>query len=324
MTYDLAMRCLLFTILTSISLCLSTINNITFYHEASLQSIRAMAYGTYERKLYMIGGLTQGDWHLQTSLLTYNITSNYINTETPPTEQFAFELRFLSMRCQIANNVYFIPTSCAGGTGDCYQCYNNDCSVRKFNLNDLSFTKLTPALPSATDNIRNGLPRGSLCGFIANTDGLEYLFKVGGQTNEWGGVGVKNTYLYNESASSWSRMSDLVTAVSEATCVGYNDKLYLFSGRQTAQIQIYDLKYNQWSLSTQSMGNSIMDVMTIIMEPYILIFGGNIPRSTSVNYHQTSIDWIQIYDTQTDILTLSTSTLPYVTSSAAITYDNET
>eukprot|EP01084_Bolivina_argentea_P041316 76233_1 len=318
MTYDLAMRCLLFTILTSISLCLSTINNITFYHEALLQSIQKMAYGTYERKLYMIGGVTAGESSLQTSLLTYNSTSNYINTEPPPAEQFDFELRFVSMRCQIGSNVYFLPTSC--NVGGCYFCYNKDCSIWKVSLNDLSFTKLTPALPGAND----GIPRGSLCGFIANTDGLEYLFKVGGQTNEWGGVGVKNTYLYNESASSWSRMSDLVTAVSEATCVGYNDKLYLFSGRQTAQIQIYDLKYNQWSLSTQSMGNSIMDVMTIIMEPYILIFGGNIPRSTSVNYHQTSIDWIQIYDTQTDILTLSTSTLPYVTSSAAITYDNET
>eukprot|EP01084_Bolivina_argentea_P063169 115378_1 len=256
-----------------------------------------MAYGTYKRKLYMIGGVTQIDWDLQTSLLTYNTTSNSINTESPLTEQFGFELRFVSMRCQISNNVYFMPTSC--NVGGCYSCYNNDCSVWKVSFTDLSFTKLTPALPGANNG---GVPRGSLCGFISLIDGLEYLFHVGGQIDSFSGVGVTNTYLYNETVLSWIQMHDLVTAVSEATCVGYNDKLYLFSGRQTTEIQIYDFSNNQWSLSTQYMNDSIMDVMTVIIEPYILLFGGNIPDSSYANFEETSIDWIQIYDTQTDIL----------------------
>ena len=264
----------------------------------------------------MFGGLsTDGEHSPHDDIVIYDMDTNEFSVDSTPTPN-AFEIRDNAEQCQIGSYLYYLPTSADdGGTQGC----NDDgCTVWKVNLQNLIFE----SLPS---NIPDGSAQGSLCGFISNNDGLTYLFHVGGHITEWWlnpNTPIKTTYLFNETASDWIQMTDLLIATRHPTCVGYNDHLYSFSGYDTNQIQIYDFSTDSWSLSTQTTDlfegrDFLISMMPIMIGSYIVLIGG----LTDTNY---AIDWIQIYDTNNDtLIRYKNYTLPYAVGSGAIGIGND-
>eukprot|EP01083_Nonionella_stella_P126721 383654_1 len=292
---------------------------VSFQSEAWNMARRKSAYGTYNRQVYMVGGLAgdSTEWNPNTDIVRYNMDTKTTTTlQTAP--PYKMELRFPAEQCQIGDNVYYMPVTCAF-TG-CYFCDGDGgsagtaCFVNTMNLQTQTITQLATAVPV------HG--RGALCGFISS--GEHRLFHVGGQPNDWEGVGTLDTYLYNATTTNWMSMDNLIIATSSAICIGHREFLFLFAGRHTTAIQIYDFKNNQWSQSTQHIADQVMNMIPLPIHDYIFLFGGGLPRSDGDNYGNNAIDTIYVYDIQADKLTKSNQVLTDVTSAAAVGYDEVT
>eukprot|EP01083_Nonionella_stella_P280103 952704_1 len=161
---------------------------ISFESEAWSMARRKSAYGTYNRQVYMAGGLA-GDWtesNANTDIVRYNMATKTTTTLTtaPPYE---FELRHPAEQCQIGDNLYYMPVSCR--FNGCHFCDGDGgsgtaCFVNTINLQNETITQLATSVPV------HG--RGALCGFIGS--GEHRLFHVGGQPNDWEGLGTFDTY----------------------------------------------------------------------------------------------------------------------------------
>eukprot|EP01083_Nonionella_stella_P160818 526005_1 len=267
---------------------------ISFESEAWSMARRKSAYGTYNRQVYMAGGLA-GDWtesNANTDIVRYNMATKTTTTLTtaPPYE---FELRHPAEQCQIGDNLYYMPVSCRFNV--CHFCDGDGgsgtaCFVNTINLQTETITQLATPVP-----VHVG--RGALCGFIGS--GEHRLFHVGGQPNDWEGIGTNDTYLYNATTTNWMSMDNLLIATSSARCIGHNmEFLFVFAGRHTTAIQIYDFNNNQWSQSTQHIADQVMNMIPLQIHDYIFLFGGGLPRSEGDNYGNNAIDTIYVYDIQ--------------------------